>query len=183
MLRGCSHLPVLCTGTYFPCDGTVSCTCWSEKRCVMCSRLTSQALPSSPLHSKEEVVQLFSHWVYSFMCASRTREYSNCLVTFPFLGSWCVGKQSMGFKVVLCGCLLARAHLPLWGLGHLSLFTALSLFPQGHFSTHLQDTCSFTSVLPHWLTAFILKRDKYFLTASRTTQIQIGWSCFKKHEI
>ena len=89
----------------------------------------------------------------------------------------------MGFKVVLCGGLLVRVHLLLWGLGHLSLFTALSLFPQGHFSTHLQDTCSFTSVLPHLLTAFILKRDKYFLAASRTIQIQIGWSCFKKHEI
>lgn len=38
-----------------------------------------------------------------------------------------------------------------WGLSNLLFFIALFLFPPRVFSSHLQETCSFTSVLSHYL--------------------------------
>lgn len=145
-------------GTCFTQDGTVNCTCWEEKRACAMLILSHPPhplahpwpLPSSPPHSKEEVVTVLISWVYSYMCARRTREYSDFLIIFPFLGSWCFGKGSMDFKAVFWWGLLVRVNLLLWGLSNLSFFIALSLFPQGWFSPHLQDPCSFTSVLPHY---------------------------------
>lgn len=71
--------------------------------------------PGSSLHCKEEFVQLFSYWLYNYICAKGVWEYSNFLIIFAFRGSWCVGKGSMDFKVVFCWGLLVRlTFCPLW---------------------------------------------------------------------
>lgn len=70
-----------------------------DRVCDACSP-PSRPPPTSSLHSKEEFVQLCSYWLYSYWCAKKTREYSNFLVIFTFLGPWCVAKGSMDFKVV-----------------------------------------------------------------------------------
>lgn len=71
--------------------------------------------PSSPLPTKEEVVQFFSLWLPSYIWTTRTREYSNFLVITIFLGSWYIGKGRMDFKVFLWWRLLVRVEMPLLG--------------------------------------------------------------------
>lgn len=114
-----------------------------DRVCDACSP-PSRPPPTSSLHSKEEFVQLCSYWLYSYHCAKKTKESLISSSFLLFLGRGVLQREAWILKLSFDGSFS-------WGLSNLLFFIALFLFPPRVFSSHLQETCSFTSVLLHYL--------------------------------
>lgn len=135
--------------------------------------------PSSPLHSDDEVVQLFSCWVYGYTCSERTMESSNFLIIFAFLRIWCAGKRSTDFKAVSWWSLPVRGGWLLLGTKYFVTLHPVPFLLKGG-SLHTCRRCVLSLLYYHIIYHIYekKKRGTCFLRAIMTTVIQTGQSCF-----
>lgn len=126
---------------------------------LFCPHCNSLSVPLSILRRK-----LYSYILFDFIvntCTARTRECSHFLVIATFLALDVLGRKK-GFSSPV----LMKPSGQSW---HVSLgdqvicYSSLPcpLFPQGWFSSHLQKTRSFTSVLAHYLLHLWKKRQMF----------------------